>query len=211
MTDPFVVVASPHRSNLKLSAEVVPGNQKIARAGQLLRRLRRPGIVYCSTKADVDDVFGALVKARIPCAKYHGGLTKDERAKALKKFMKRGRRMVMVATSAFGMGIDKPDIRYIMHFQVPGSLEQYAQEAGRAGRDGRSSNCILLFAPIDLEIQEHLKKKSDPSRKEHDTRMLKAITDYVHTDECRSVFIRRWFGEENPPKCGNCDRCRPRR
>ena len=211
MKKPLIVIASPHRPNLKLSAEVVPGNHKIARAGQLLRRLRRPGIVYCSTKADVDDVYGALVKARIPCARYHGGLTKDERAKALKKFMKRGRRMVMVATSAFGMGIDKPDIRYIMHFQVPGSLEQYAQEAGRAGRDGRASNCILLFAPADLKIQEHLRAKSDPGQKEHDTRRLQAITDYVHTDDCRSVFIRRWFGEENPPKCGNCDRCRPRR
>ncbi len=210
MKDPLIVIASPHRSNLKLSAEVVPGNQKIARAGQLLRRLRRPGIVYCSTKADVDDVYGALVKARIPCAKYHGGMTKDERSKALKKFMKRGRRMVMVATSAFGMGIDKPDIRYIMHFQVPGSLEQYAQEAGRAGRDGRASNCILLFAPADLDIQEHLRAKSAPGQKEHDARRLQAIVDYVDTDDCRSVFIRRWFGEENPPKCGNCDRCKPR-
>ncbi len=211
MTKPLIVIASPHRPNLNLSAEVVPGNHKIARAGQLLRRLRRPGIVYCSTKADVDDVFGALVKARIPCAKYHGGLTKDERAKALKKFMKRGRRMVMVATSAFGMGIDKPDIRYIMHFQVPGSLEQYAQEAGRAGRDGRASHCILLFDPADLKIQEHLRAKSHPGQKEHDTRRLQAMTDYVDTDGCRSVFIRRWFGEEDPPTCGNCDRCRPRR
>ena len=211
MKNPLVVIASPHRPNLKLSAEVVPGHHKIARAGKLLRRLRRPGIVYCSTKAAVDDVHGALVKARIPSARYHGGMTKDERAKALKKFMKSGRRMVMVATSAFGMGIDKPDIRYIMHFQVPGSLEQYAQEAGRAGRDGRPSHCILLFDPMDLKIQEHLRAKSHPGEKEHDVRRLQAITDYVDTDDCRSIFIRRWFGEENPPKCGNCDRCRPRR
>ena len=211
MKNPVIVIASPHRPNLKLSAEVVPGNHKIARAGQLLRRLRRPGIVYCSTKAAVDDVHGALVKARIPCARYHGGLTTDERANALKKFMKSGRRMVMVATSAFGMGIDKPDIRYIMHFQVPGSLEQYAQEAGRAGRDGRPSHCILLFDPADLKIQEHLRAKSHPGEKDHDRRRLQAITDYVDTDDCRSVFIRRWFGEVNPPKCRNCDRCRSRR
>jgi len=111
------------------------------------------------------------------------------------------------------MGIDKRDIRYIMHFEVPGSLEQYTQEAGRAGRDGRRSHCILLFDPADLKIQEflHDKKKgrSETERRE-DAHRLRAVAEYAHTDECRSVFIRRWFGEENPPKCGNCDRCRPR-
>jgi len=213
MNDPKIVVASPHRPNLTLSAEIVPGNHKIKRAGMLLRRLRRPGIVYCATKAAVDEVHGALVLAKIPCARYHGGMKTAERNEAQQKYMKSGRRMVMVATSAFGMGIDKRDIRYIMHFEVPGSLEQYTQEAGRAGRDGRRSHCILLFDPADLKIQEflHGKKKgrSETERRE-DAHRLRAVAEYAHTDECRSVFIRRWFGEENPPKCGNCDRCRPR-
>ncbi len=287
MTKPVEIVAPPHRANLRLSAEIVPGGYKITRAGELLRRLRRPGIVYCSTKIAVDEIFGALVKARIPCARYHGGMTNDQRTRTLREYMKSGRRKVMVATSAFGMGVDKPDIRYIMHFQVPASMEQYAQEAGRAGRAGRPSHCILLFDPSDLKIQEYLQGKSRPSpaqltrvgkalaawaeegepvepkalalsagvpmttvrslcaeleqggliRKERghgyvstvepqalrdgvkdlagrfeierrqDVRRLRAITEYVDTEDCRSVFIRRWFGEENPPRCGNCDRC----
>ncbi len=213
MKDPKIVVASPHRPNLRLSAQIVPGSHKIKRAGMLLRRLRRPGIVYCATKAAVDEVHGALVLAKIPCARYHGGMKTVERNEAQQKYMKSGRRMVMVATSAFGMGIDKRDIRYIMHFEVPGSLEQYTQEAGRAGRDGRRSHCILLFDPADLKIQEflHGKKKGRSETERHeDAHRLHAVAEYAHTDECRSVFIRRWFGEENPPKCGNCDRCRPR-
>ena len=86
--------------------------------------LRRPGVVYCSTKQAVDDIYGALRRARIPACRYHGGMRKAERDVEQTKFMQRGRRMVMVATSAFGMGIDKPDIRYIMHYQMPGSPEQ---------------------------------------------------------------------------------------
>ena len=288
LKDPAIIVAPPHRPNLRLAVDIVPGGRKIGRAGELLRRLRRPGIVYCATKQAVDEIYGALVMARIPCARYHGGMTNDERSRAHKKYMKPGRRMVMVATSAFGMGIDKPDIRYIVHYQVPASPEQYVQEAGRAGRDGRPSHCILLFGPSDLEIQEFLQAKSRPSaaqlnrvarglsawaaegkpvepralalsaqvpittarsmcaqleegglverqrglgyvalvdaealkagakdlgrrfeiKRREDARRLRAMADYAETEECRSVFLRRWFGEENPPACGNCDRCR---
>ena len=147
MVRPTTVSVSPHRDNLRLAVQNTPGNLKLSAAGKLIRRLRRPGIVYCATTKAVDEIYTALRRARIPAVRYHGKLTKTERNRAQKRYTRRGPRMVMVATSAFGMGIDKPNIRYILHYQVPGSVEQYVQEAGRAGRDGRPAHCILLFDP----------------------------------------------------------------
>ena len=288
MSDAAVVSAPPHRTNLRLSARVAYGNLKFAAAGKLLKRLTRPGIVYCATTKAVDEIYAALRRARIPAVRYHGKMTKTERVKAQKRFTRRGPRLVMVATTAFGMGIDKPNIRYILHYQVPGSIEQYVQEAGRAGRDGRTSECIVLFDPADLDIQKHLNERShatfsqlrrigyslsawlvnnrsaevadlalgaqvpvttcraicgqleeagliarDADKRYHarvepealvsgiedlaarldtkqrqDSRRLQAMAEYASSDECRSVFIRKWFGEEDPPRCGQCDRCR---
>jgi len=290
MKRPMVVVAPPYRKNLRLSVRIVSGDEKIETAARLIRRLRRPGILYCATTKAVDQVANALARARIPSARYHGKMKAPERASTQRKFMKPDRRIVMVATSAFGMGIDKPDIRYIVHYQVPGSLEQYVQEAGRAGRDGKRSECILLFDPDDLRIQEYLQKQGRPTaaqarrvvdalvawieedktvtpkelalsaqvpvtvarslaaqleelgliemvRRGHytgaassrkvragardllsrletqriqDARRLAAIEQYALTEDCRSRFIRRYFGEADPPRCGTCDRCRPR-
>src|SRR5438034_1232366 len=104
----------------------------------------------------VEDVWLGLRLIKVPCARYHGKMTDKERTEHQARFMKKGKRIVMVATSAFGLGIDKPDIRYIIHYQAPASLERYLQEAGRAGRDGYGARCILLFDETDLEIQEHL-------------------------------------------------------
>lgn len=288
MSDAALISAPPHRANLRLSARVVYGNLKFGVAGKLLRRLTRPGIVYCATTKAVDEIYAALRRARIPAVRYHGKMTKAERLMAQKRFTRRGPRLVMVATTAFGMGIDKPNIRYILHYQVPGSIEQYVQEAGRAGRDGRPSECIVLFDPLDLDIQKHLNERShasfgqlrrigrslsawlvnersaevqdlalgaevpvttcraicgqleeaglierdagkryharvDPealidgiedlatrldTKQRQDARRLQAMAEYAGSDECRSVFIRRWFGEEDPPRCARCDRCR---
>ncbi|HJL16109.1 MAG TPA: RecQ family ATP-dependent DNA helicase [Sandaracinaceae bacterium LLY-WYZ-13_1] len=290
LRDPLVVRAPPHRKNLALSVDIAPGNLKFERAGKLLKRLRRPGIVYCSTTKAVDQMYAALRRANIPVARYHGKMKGKERNAAQRRFMKPSKRIVMVATSAFGMGIDKANIRYIVHFQAPGSLEQYVQEAGRAGRDGKPSRCILLFDPDDLEIQEFLQKQSRPNggqlrrvgralaayaaedktatakelalgaevpaniakvvcaqleqvglvtlekrrwkpiadppellvgaedlaerfeiQRREDVRRLRALPDYARTEGCRSVFIRRWFGEEDPPVCGKCDRCKAKK
>ena len=288
MRNAAVVSAPPHRTNLRLSARVAHGNLKFVAAGKLLKRLTRPGIVYCATTKAVDEIYAALRRARIPAVRYHGKMTKTERVKAQKRFTRRGPRLVMVATTAFGMGIDKPNIRYILHYQVPGSIEQYVQEAGRAGRDGRTSECIVLYDPADLDIQKHLNERShatfsqlrrighslsawlvnnrsaevgdlalgaqvpvttcraicgqleeaglierDAEKRYHarvepealvsgiedlaarldtkqrqDSRRLQAMAEYAGSDECRSVFIRKWFGEEEPPRCGHCDRCR---
>src|SRR5213594_598469 len=108
----------------------------------------------------VDDVWLGLRLIKVPCARYHGKMTDKERSEHQARFMKKGKRIVMVATSAFGLGIDKPDIRYIVHHQAPASLEQYVQEAGRAGRDGRRANCVLLFDPKDRDIHEALLQTS---------------------------------------------------
>jgi ATP-dependent DNA helicase RecQ len=123
-------------------------------------RIRRPGIVYCSTTKDVDAVYGALKKLGIPVQRYHGKMRAGERREEQELFMRPGRRVVMVATSAFGLGIDKANIRYIVHYQAPASLEQYVQEAGRAGRDGDPAHCVLLYSEEDREIHEFLLSKS---------------------------------------------------
>jgi len=233
--DPIVIVAPAHRENLRLAVDIVPGAQKFRAAGRRIKRLRRPGIIYCATTTAVDQLANALGRARIPVVRYHGKMRAPDRSEAQHHFMERSRRLIMVATSAFGMGIDKPNIRYIVHYQTPGSLEQYVQEVGRAGRDGHPANCILLFDPADLEIQERLQTLSERDRMGRITlavpreafaggsrdlvaklktfryegeRRLQAVANYAQSNECRSVFLRRYFGEEHPPRCGTCDRCR---
>ncbi|MCP4007125.1 MAG: ATP-dependent DNA helicase RecQ [bacterium] len=165
LKDPALIVRPVARPNLRF--EVTPcesEDEKRRELIQYLRRLRRPGIVYCSTVKDVEEL-GALCKlARIPAEIYHGRLTKAERDHAHKRFMSSGKRIVMIATSAFGLGVDKPDIRYVIHYQVPGSLEAYVQEAGRAGRDGLAARCILLWDAEDISVQRHFLSEGPASR-----------------------------------------------
>jgi ATP-dependent DNA helicase RecQ len=288
LRDPVVLIAPAHRENLRLAVEMLRGSEKFRATGRRIRALRRPGIIYCATTAAVDQLAGALKQAGIPVVRYHGKMRAADRAAAQLLFMHPSRRLIMVATSAFGMGIDKPNIRYILHYQTPGSLEQYVQEVGRAGRDGRPAHCVLLFDAADLDIQERLQALSRPTvwhlaRLEtaltawttehraptaaalaysagvpariaevllldleqaglvqrdqegriiiavpldifragaHDLvarlktfryegeRRLAAVAEYARSEECRSVFLRRYFGEEHPPRCGTCDRCR---
>ncbi|MEE8558400.1 MAG: RecQ family ATP-dependent DNA helicase [Myxococcota bacterium] len=165
LREPVVVVRPVTRPNLRFEVETCESEDaKRRQLVMLLRRLRRPGIVYCSTVKDVEEL-GALCKlARVPAEIYHGRLTKGERDHAHQRFMSSGKRIVMIATSAFGLGVDKPDIRYVVHYQVPGSLEAYVQEAGRAGRDGIPSRCILLYYPEDLSVQRHFLAEGPATR-----------------------------------------------
>jgi len=156
LRDPETIIASPHRHNLLFETRHVRGDEKLRQLAKLARRLPRPGIIYCSTTKAVEDVWLGLRLIKIPTARYHGKMTDKDRTEHMGRFMRKGKRIVMVATSAFGLGIDKPDIRYIVHYQAPASLERYLQEAGRAGRDGHQARCILLFDESDLAIQEHL-------------------------------------------------------
>ena len=160
LRDAHVVSSSPHRANLAFEVVKCKGDQRARALMRLVRRLRRPGIVYCTTTREVDSVYVVLRKLGIPAHHYHGKMNAGDRQKEQELYMKGGRKVVMVATSAFGLGIDKPDIRYIVHHQAPASLEQYVQEAGRAGRDGRRADCILLYDEDDRGIHEMLLSKS---------------------------------------------------
>jgi ATP-dependent DNA helicase RecQ len=178
LRNPLVIVASPHRPNLGFEVIECGSTARLRALTRLVLRLRRPGIVYCSTTKDVDAVQGALSAMGIPAHRYHGGMKGSERKAEQELFMKRGRRLVMVATSAFGLGIDKPDIRYVVHFQTPSSLEQYVQEAGRAGRDGRLSHCILLHHFDDRDIHEFLQQQSRV-RPQQLFQLVKGLVAYV--------------------------------
>ncbi|MCP5059171.1 MAG: ATP-dependent DNA helicase RecQ [bacterium] len=160
MRDPHVVATSPHRSNLAFDVLHCAGGARLRALARLALRVRRPGIIYCSTTREVDEIWAVLKRFGVPVHRYHGKMTQADRKKNQNSFMQRGRRTVMIATNAFGLGIDKPDIRYVLHYQSPASLEQYVQEAGRAGRDGRRANCILLFSSEDRAIHESLLARS---------------------------------------------------
>ena len=291
LKDPELVAASPHRANLAFEVLESRSEARLRALMRFAKRLRRPGIIYCSTTREVDNVYMALQMLRIPAHRYHGKMNGGDRNQEQEMYMKAGRRTVMVATSAFGLGIDKPDIRYIVHYQAPASLEQYVQEAGRAGRDGNKANCILLYDPDDRTIHEALLAKSrvrpeqlhrlgtalaawkgedrtpdldalalsaqlssrvteallavleeaglvslaegggpiailapgesieEQSRslagqfatlRTQDGRRLDRIGEYAGSSECRAVFLRRYFGEEDGTVCGLCDICRGR-
>ena len=160
MENTVVVSSSPHRSNLAFDVLRCADGARLRALLRLAFRVRRPGIIYCSTTREVDEIYAILQRFGVPSHRYHGKMSASERKKNQDGFMRRGRRTVMVATNAFGLGIDKSDIRYVLHFHAPGSLEQYVQEAGRGGRDGRRANCILLYAPEDRKIHEALLSKS---------------------------------------------------
>jgi ATP-dependent DNA helicase RecQ len=160
LRDPVVVASSPHRSNLAFEVLPCSGDARLRAALRLVQRLRRPGLVYCATQREVEVLWGVLRRFGVPTHHYHGGMGAAERTAEQAAFMRPRRRSVMVATSAFGLGIDKSDIRYVLHFQSPASLEQYVQEAGRAGRDGLRANCILLHDASDRTIHEALLVRS---------------------------------------------------
>ena len=188
MKDAKVCRVSFHRPNLAFDVRKVAGEaDKLRQLGKLIQRLRRPGIVYCATVRAVDELYVALRHGKIPVERYNGKMTTDEREKAQASFMQPGRKVVMLATNAFGLGIDKPDIRYIIHYQMPGSPESYVQEAGRAGRDGKPARCVLLFQPDDIAIQEHFLKEAHPTKSQ--ARMV-AEGLYAWSDEGKEVSVR---------------------
>ena len=169
-------------------------------------------LVYCSTRKVVERVAKALRDQGVRAGFYHGGRNKIARDKAQATF-EQGRTRVLVATNAFGMGIDLPDIRLIVHFQTPGSLEAYYQEAGRAGRDGQPARCVCLFGPEDLATQRRLGDTSSASaimlaRREQ---ALDEVERYATTLSCRhAALVRHFSGAEDEPDCGRCDVCEGR-
>ena len=186
LRDHRVVSASPHRDNLAFDVLHAASGARLRALVRLALRVRRPGIIYCSTTRDVDEIYTVLQRFGIPSYRYHGKMSSAERRKSQEGFMQRGRRTVMIATNAFGLGIDKPDIRYVMHYQSPASLEQYVQEAGRAGRDGRRANCIMLFSSEDRAIHEALLSRSRV-RPEQLYRLASALAAWALDDKVPSL------------------------
>jgi ATP-dependent DNA helicase RecQ len=186
MRDPRIVASSPHRENLAFDVIHCGGGARHRALARLALRVRRPGIIYCSTTREVDEIYTILQRFGVPSHRYHGKMSASDPSKNQDGFMQRGRRTVMVATNAFGLGIDKPDIRYVMHYQSPASLEQYLQEAGRAGRDGRRANCIMLFSHEDRAIHEALLSRSRV-RPEQLYRLGAALAAWAQEDKVPSL------------------------
>lgn len=195
------------RDNLILSVRKGENRREFIQA-YLRANKQQAGIIYAATRKDVDALHADLDKRGFAVTKYHAGLTEEERAANQEAFLYDDVR-TMVATNAFGMGIDKSNVRYVIHYNMPKNLEAYYQEAGRAGRDGEPSECILLFQPQDIQTQTFFIEQNQllDERKELEYKKLYAMIDYCRTPRCLQQNIVQYFGEVDAVACGRCANC----
>ncbi len=218
LQNPVVVSTGFDRPNLYFEVQM-PKNKYRALTDYLKKHAKESGIIYCLTRKQVEEVCGNLIKEGISATRYHAGLSDEERKRNQDDFIY-DRAPVMVATNAFGMGIDKSNVRYVVHYNMPKNMESYYQEAGRAGRDGEPAECILYYGGQDVVMNQFFIENNQDNAeldeftrrlvRERDHERLKKMTFYCFTNECLRDYMLRYFGEYGSNYCGNCGNCMTR-